>query len=113
MKDISFTRGDTFAFKIKMNSEKIITKEDIDTLFVTCRETASDLSPVLFQKTLNDVVIENNYIHIQFNPEDTQHLPYGDYCFDVELTIGTTKKTKFQTFKLDKETTIAKKDGDA
>lgn len=110
--NVSFIRGDTFAFKVKIKSETTITKEDIDTLFVTCRRMASEFSPILFQKTLDDVEISDNYIHIVFKPEDTENLEYGKYCFDIELTLKNgVRATKFATFTLDKETTIAKKAG--
>ena len=110
--NISFIRGDTFPFKVKIHSKTTITKEDIDTLFVTCRKIASEVSPILFQKTLDDVEISDNYIHITFKPEDTENLEYEKYCFDVELTLKNgVRKTKFATFTLDNETTIAKKVG--
>ena len=54
-----FVRGDTFAFKFKLTiQDKVaIQKEDIDTLFITCRRYASKEFPVVFEKTL-DIIPE-------------------------------------------------------
>ena len=107
---ISFVRGDTFPFKFKltMKDETIIKKEDIDTLFVTIRKYANKSSPIIFEKTLDDVEIdEEGYGHVKFNPEDTEELIYGSYFFDIEITLTNGyRKTKTCQFTLTKETTI-------
>ena len=112
MKKFSFVRGDTFPFKVKINAEATITKDNISTLFVTCRKAPSKKSPVLFQKTLDDIEISDNYIHIVFEPKDTEELEYGVYCFDLELTTKEGyKKTKYGEFEITNETTITEKVG--
>lgn len=107
---MEFIRGDTFAFKflIKLANGQISTKEDINTLFITTRKYATKSSEIIFQKTLNDVEIDDEgYCHVKFNPEDTESLAYGSYFFDVEITTnGGYRKTKLFQFKITKETTI-------
>lgn len=105
-----FVRGDTFAFKFKLTiQDKVaIQKEDIDTLFITCRRYASKEFPVVFEKTLDDVEIDDNgYCHAKFEPKDTEKLAYGSYFFDIEVTLKNGyRKTKLFQFKITKETTI-------
>ena len=107
---MEFIRGDTFAFKfsIKLANGQIPTKEDISTLFVTVRKYATRSSAIIFEKTLEDVEIdEDGYCHVKFNPEDTENLLYGSYFFDVEITTtGGYRKSKLFQFNLTKETTI-------
>ena len=77
-------RGDTYLFKVRL---KNITLDEIDTLFITCRKDIYS-KDFIFQKTINDVSIDNDlYVHFAFNPSDTQALPYGDYVFDIEVTL--------------------------
>lgn len=107
---MEFIRGDTFAFKflIKLTNKAIITKEDIETLFITTRKIARKSSEVIFQKTLDDVEIDaEGYCHVKFNPKDTENLSYGSYFFDVEITTTSGyRKSKLFQFTITKETTI-------
>lgn len=107
---MEFIRGDTFAFKfpIKLANKAIITKNDIYTLFITARKYTTETSPILFQKTLDDVEIDTDgYCHVKINPEDTEKLTYRLYYFDVEITLKNGyRKSKLFEFKLTQETTI-------
>lgn len=109
----SFKRGDSFSFKSKLTlkSGQEIKKEDISELYVTVREGFDEIFPIIFQKTLNDVDISDGYVHINFNPEDTENLLFDEYCFDLEITLKTSpiiRKTKTGTFTLLGETSIRK-----
>ena len=113
MNNLKFKRGDTFAFKskLKLKSGQQITKEDISELYVTAREGFDEIFPIIFQKTLDDVEISDGYVHIRFEPEDTENLYYTTYCFDLEITLKGEKKnrkTKSGQFTLLDETTIHK-----
>lgn len=105
----NFVRGDTFAFKTQITyaDGTPIKKDDIDTLFITCKLQPTEYSPILFQKKLEDVIIdEKGYCHAVFEPKDTEKFNYGTYYFDIEVTTkGGYRKTSLNTFKLDKETT--------
>ena len=104
-----FTRGDTFAFKtpIKFADGTPVTKADIETLFITVKLQPTEYSPKIFQKTLEDVIIDSEgYCHVVFEPKDTETLNYGKYFFDIEVTLKSGyRKTALDSFKLAKETT--------
>lgn len=97
-------RGDSHLFKVRL---KNITLDEIDTLFITCRKDIYS-KDFIFQKTINDVSIDNDlYVHFAFNPSDTQALPYGDYVFDIEVTLKSGyRKTKIFNFSLTGEATF-------
>lgn len=107
---IEFIRGDTLPFKTKicLNDETAIATEDIDTLLITGRSKTSKTSPIIFQKTLEDVTIDQDgYLHAVIEPEDTQELSYGDYYFDIEITLNTGyRKSRLYQFKITEETSI-------
>lgn len=104
-----FVRGDTFAFKTPITFEDgtPVTKEDIDTLFVTVKEQPTEFSPIIFQKKLEDVTIDSDgYCHVVFEPKDTETLRYQKYFFDIEVTLKSGyRKTSLNSFRLTKETT--------
>ena len=104
-----FKRGDTFAFKtpIKFADGSPVTYGDIDTLFVTCKARPTNTSPILFQKSIDDINIdEEGYCHVVFKPEDTETLEYGKYFFDIEVTLRNGyRKTALHSFVLKEETT--------
>lgn len=104
-----FFRGDTFAFKTKLilaNSE-IPKIGDIDTIFITCKEGESDGSKIVFQKNKEDIKFdEKGYIHVVFEPEDTENLIVGKYVFDIEVTLTNGyRKTKKGEFTLEYDVT--------
>lgn len=107
---IEFVRGDTYPWKkdIHFIDGTPVPVNAIDTLFVTVRKKPQKQSPILFQKTLNDVTIdEQGYCHCVFNPEDTENLLYGPYYFDVEVTLkGGYRKSRLYQFNITKETSI-------
>lgn len=107
---IKFVRGDTLPFKTKISlqDETAITTEDIDTLLITARIKTTKTSPIIFQKTLEDVTIDQEgYLHVVIEPEDTQELAYGVYYFDIEITLNTGyRKSRLYQFKITEETSI-------
>lgn len=106
---IKFIRGDTqpFKFKLTYKDKTIVPMEDIDTIILTCRLSEYISSEILFTKKKSDFTLENEYYHCQFNPEDTQKLEYGEYAFDIEVTLKSGyRKTLYNNFELKKEVTI-------
>lgn len=105
----SFTRGDSFLFKTGLTTidKKPINIEDISTIFVTCRKETTKESKIIFQKTLDDVIIDNDgYCHVVFEPKDTENLLCDKYYFDIEVTLKSGyRKTKLSSFTLTEETT--------
>lgn len=81
---ISFTRGDTFPFKVSVTQKdgSPIAKSEIDTLFITCRQKPNNVYPIIFEKDKDDVEIsEDGYVHGIFTPGDTENLEYGFLLF--------------------------------
>ena len=107
---LKFLRGDTCLFKVKLiiNGGDVIQMSDINSIFITCRQAPNKDSNVLFKKTINDVVLdEEGYLHCAFNPSDTENLYYGEYFFDIEITLTSGyRKTRLYKFELTQETTI-------
>lgn len=106
MEAIQFIRGDSFSFKFKYQNIK---QEEIAEIILTCRKLPTFESPILFQKTLEngDFRIDEEYIHGEFKPEDTELLEYGTYCFDIEVTTTSNyRKTKFGELELLEECTM-------
>ena len=107
---VKFVRGDTCLFKVQLSStgDKSLNMSDIDTIFITCRKTPDKDSDILFQKTKEDIVIDQDaFLHFQFNPDDTENLYYGLYYFDIEITLKSGyRKSKLYQFELTEETTI-------
>lgn len=106
---MDFVRGDTFLFKflLKFKDETVVKSEDIDNLFITFK-TSVYSKKYIFQKTLDDVKIdEEGYVHVTFEPEDTENLEYGKYVFDVEVTLKNGyRKSKLFEINLAGETTF-------
>lgn len=105
----SFKRGDTFAFCIPIEAPQPITIEEIDTIYCTCRKFAEENSPIIFQKELKDMTVDNEGVHIVINPKDTESEEYGTYYFDVELTLKNSYRNTYTgLLKLLDETSIHK-----
>lgn len=112
-RNFNFVRGDSFPFKFSIKNENgdNVNIEDIDTLFITCKKNLDDKASIIFQKTLEDVTIEDGYCHAIFNPIDTQKLNYGKYYFDIEVTLNNGyRKSELYTFTLTEETTLHRGD---
>lgn len=108
---VDITRGDTatLSFPITNKSKQPIPIENIDLLFLTCRRYASTDSEILFQKEKKDFRFEDNKYKVDLTPEDTQSLEYNDdtiFHFDIEVTIGNTRKTRIYEIDITKDYTI-------
>ena len=107
--DISFVRGDTFAFKVNVSlyNKTILTSDDVESIFITVRKEPTSLCEIIFQKTIDNIIFEDGYINCTFLPQDTQNLPYGKYYFDIEITLKNGyRKSKLYNFTRTEETTI-------
>lgn len=112
---MNFIRGDSFPFKFKINSKEgtLISKEDIDTLILTCREYPNKNSKALFTKDINDFLNDKEYYHGIFKPEDTENLKYQTYYFDIEVTLKNNyRKTLYDSFTLTEECSFHGKEGE-
>lgn len=106
---IKFVRGDTLSFKLPISyaDGTPIPEASFKEVFVTARVNPIKSSEILFQKNINDIIIEDEYIRVVFEPKDTENLEYGIYACDVEVTLTNgVRKTKYFNFQITDETTI-------
>ena len=84
---ISLTRGDTANIDLtiqKSTDEKYILTGN-DKVYLTVKESASDIE-YKFQKVVNYAsVLEDGSIHIKILPADTKNLEFMEYTYDIEL----------------------------
>ena len=109
MKTIETIRGDTILIVFPLIDEdgNVILKEQIDTMFLTAREFAGKTSPILFQKNIEDFVLEENEYSVTIQPEDTEQLEEPEIFFDIEVTLKEgIRKSKVGKIDLTKDLTI-------
>ncbi len=89
-KHLNFIRGDSCPLKFQVLDveEKVVPKEDLHSLSLTCRKFNTKYSEIVFQKNINDFGFENDFYFINIEPQDTRELPYDTYNFDIEATFG-------------------------
>ena len=106
---ITMVRGDTRAFKVPFlySDGSQVQDKDIESIRLTCRKSTNALSPALFEKETKDFKVSDSYLYCQFNPTDTESLDYGQFYFDIEVTLKNGyRKTMLYKLKLTEETTI-------
>jgi len=107
--NIEMVRADQFpvSFKIKNKNDNTYITE-VDDMYITFREKPYETSPILFQKTLDDITFdpETNKWRFLIKKEDTKDLPYGKYGYDIEITKGELIKTKTGTLTITDEYTM-------
>ena len=99
---IMMVRGDTYEF----TAEFVGMTVDLDSAYFTVRKTYE--SDVVFQKSIGSGItkVDTGMYHVEIEPADTSNLPYGDYVYDFEVTIGTKVKTILRgMFKIDPDAT--------
>ena len=79
---ITLTRGDTFSALITINGDRIR---------FAMKNDYNDETPLLIKEIPIDTMI------LTLNPEDTKHLPFGKYVYDIELTKATGEVDTFIT----------------
>lgn len=82
---ITLTRGDTFSALIT------ITDLNGDRIRFAMKNDYNDETPLLIKEIPIDTMI------LTLNPEDTKHLPFGKYVYDIELTKATGEVDTFIT----------------
>ena len=76
---VYLVRGDSGAITITVlhADGSVRSLQESDEILMTVRATPT--SEILFQKTGPEIIIE---------PEDTAALPFGTYCYDVQITLA-------------------------
>ena len=100
-------RGDskTITFQRKDKNKNVIT-EMPEKMYLTIKENEYQ-KQALIQKTFdNGIKFENGTYYVDFVPEDTDSLSFGEYVYDIEIINGDVKKTiKKDTFVIESEVT--------
>lgn len=83
--DVYMTRGDTEGIIVNLIG---YTPQAGDTVEFTVRRKIGN-APVIYKKA----EFAETQAVVRIEPEDTEHLRFGDYIYDVQLTYGGTVKT--------------------
>lgn len=85
---INFTKGDTYEVKLVLKNYT----GTIDKMWLTVKDSYENR---VIQKTLGDGITkqgDGSYI-VRFEPEDTNNLNYDVFEYDIQVQIGSIKKT--------------------
>lgn len=84
-KDLTITRGDTFAFEVEFEN----LTEPLNSANFTCRNIRDEQA--IFFKTIGDgielVSTEPTTYKVRVAPEDTIDVKPGRYCYDFEIGL--------------------------
>ena len=106
---MNLTRGDPLNVKfpiIYANGESVA-KEDVASIYVTFKKSPY-LKEHILQKTIEQITVNKEGLYcFTIAPEETETLSYGEYVFDIEVTLTNGyRKTKVGTLTLTEETTF-------
>ena len=85
------TRGDTFAFEVKVTENKEVV--EVDEMFLTVKNNTFVEEAIIQKKLGSGVTLKDDAYYIVINPEDTDPLEYGRYKFDIEFIVDGIKRT--------------------
>ena len=90
---ITLTRGDTFMALITITDSENNPYMPVegDTIRFAMKATYADEEPLL----VKDIPIDT--MKLVLEPEDTKHLAFGKYVYDIQLTIATGEVDTFIT----------------
>lgn len=103
---IEMARGDMMVQSFTIEADVI---PELTEIYFTVKRTRDDKKP-LFQKRLGDgtiIKVSDDEFAFTIQPEDTNHLAFGYYEFDIELVGPAIKKTFVGSFILNSEITHA------
>lgn len=87
-------RGDSKAYKFqRKDREGNILTDTPTTLFFTVKTSFKTQEYVLQKNLENMFITQDGYWHFVLNPEDTENLPYGKYCWDIQVVQDGFKTT--------------------
>lgn len=88
-------RGDTIVLSfIRLNENSEPITSIADAVYFTVKKNYI-IQEAIIQKTIEDMNFDEETGRYTFtiNPEDTDGLSYGKYVYDIEVIVGTYKKT--------------------
>ena len=82
--EITLTRGDTFKKVIIIENQdgEEFQPQDGDVVRFAMKKTYKDEKPLLVK------ILDIEDLLLELTPEDTKSLNYGDYVYDVEITLS-------------------------
>ena len=81
--EITLTRGDTFKTNIRIeNQDEVYQPHDGDIVRFAMKKKYKDENPLLVK------ILDNEDLLLELTPEDTKSLNYGDYVYDIEITLS-------------------------
>lgn len=87
-------RGDSKAYKFqRKDREGNILTDTPTTLFFTVKTSFKTQEYVLQKNLENMFITQDGYWHFVLNPEDTENLSYGKYCWDIQVVQDGFKTT--------------------
>ena len=84
---ISMTRGDTMQAQVEIfdtSGEPYVVQEGDRIRFAMKDRSKRSCDQILLYKE-----IPNSTLVLTLRPEDTENLPYGEYGYDIEITMAT------------------------
>ena len=83
-KHITLTRGDSFVCKVNIYDSEgaVYTPANNDVIRFAMKQTIQSRKPVI------NKVIPNDTLLLTLNPEDTNNLDFGDYIYDIQITLA-------------------------
>ena len=75
------TRGDSKTYRVRVKNYEI---SEGDFLELTVRNIPSSPEKLIYKKVESH---EGDSFYINFKPQDTSDLSFGDYVYDVQLTL--------------------------
>ena len=104
---MNIIRGDykIFTFQRKDKNKNIIVEKP-DKMYITIKRNEY-LKEVVIQKTFdNGIKFEEGKYRVEFLPEDTDSLSFGEYVYDIEIiSNGKPKTIKVDKFVIKAEVT--------
>ena len=96
--EITLTRGDTFKTVITINNHdsEVYQPQEGDVVRFAMKKKYKDEKPLLVK------ILDNEDLLLELTPEDTKSLNFGDYVYDIEITLSNGEVYTF----IDKATLI-------
>ena len=82
--EITLTRGDTFKTVITINNHdgEVYQPQEGDVVRFAMKKKYKDEKPLLVK------ILDNEDLLLELTPEDTKSFNYGDYVYDIEITLS-------------------------
>lgn len=85
--NITFVKGDTLAFNVRVYDEDGLPMT-VDSAYMTCKKMPTK-TEVIFQKSLEDGISqEGGVMTVRVAPEDTKEADAGEYFYDFQIGVG-------------------------